>query len=98
MMRRTFNQAFFNKLLIDDDYTVTSELAEPFDKLLDKNPLDEASARKSAPFTLEFNPEDVLRESESNESDEIFHRAAETLLVGAGGPSNFIGSNNVAGG
>ena len=98
MMRRTFNQAFFNKLLIDDDYTVTSELAEPFDKLLDKNLLEEASARKSAPFTVEFNPDDVLSESESSEADDVFRTAAETLLVGAGGPSDFFGNNNVAGG
>jgi hypothetical protein len=33
-LRRQFNLAFFRRLLIDDEYTVTGELAEPFDSLL----------------------------------------------------------------
>lgn len=33
-VRRRFNLAFFERLLIDDDYNVTGELAEPFDVLL----------------------------------------------------------------
>lgn len=33
-LRRQFNQAFFKRILIDDTYTVTGELAEPFDTLL----------------------------------------------------------------
>jgi site-specific DNA recombinase len=33
-LRRQFNLAFFKRLLIDDEYTVTGELAEPFDTLL----------------------------------------------------------------
>ncbi len=33
-MRRQFNLAFFKRLLIDDNYSVTGELAEPFDVLL----------------------------------------------------------------
>jgi site-specific DNA recombinase len=33
-LRRQFNLAFFRRLLIDDEYTVTGELAEPFDTLL----------------------------------------------------------------
>jgi len=33
-VRRQFNLSFFKRLLIDDEYTVTGELAEPFDLLL----------------------------------------------------------------
>jgi site-specific DNA recombinase len=33
-LRRQFNLAFFRRLLIDDEYTVTGELVEPFDTLL----------------------------------------------------------------
>jgi hypothetical protein len=33
-LRRQFNLAFFQRLFIDDEYTVTGELAEPFDTLL----------------------------------------------------------------
>lgn len=33
-LRRQFNQAFFERLLIDDTYTVTGQLAPPFDTLL----------------------------------------------------------------
>ena len=33
-LRRQFNQAFFKRLLIDDDFNVTPELAEPFAILL----------------------------------------------------------------
>jgi DNA invertase Pin-like site-specific DNA recombinase len=33
-LRRQFNLAFFKRLLIDDEYMVTGELAEPFDTLL----------------------------------------------------------------
>jgi len=32
--RRQFNQAFFRRLLVDDDFNMTSELAEPFAILL----------------------------------------------------------------
>jgi hypothetical protein len=33
-LRRQFNQAFFKRLPIDDEYKVTGELAEPFETLL----------------------------------------------------------------
>ena len=33
-MRRQFNLALFDRLLIDDDYTVRGELAPPFDVIL----------------------------------------------------------------
>jgi hypothetical protein len=33
-VRRQFNLAFFERLLIDEDYQITSKLAQPFDTLL----------------------------------------------------------------
>jgi len=33
-VRRQFNQAFFERLVIDEEYGVTAALAKPFDKLL----------------------------------------------------------------
>jgi hypothetical protein len=35
-MRRQFNLAFFKRLLVGDDDTITAELAEPFDTILDE--------------------------------------------------------------
>ncbi len=45
-LRRQFNQAFFKRLLIDDNYNVTSELAEPFHTLLSED-LRHAAAHKN---------------------------------------------------
>ena len=45
-LRRQFNQAFFKRILIDDTYTVTGELAEPFDTLLSEE-IRLASARRA---------------------------------------------------
>jgi site-specific DNA recombinase len=42
-LRRQFNQASFKRLLIDDDYPVTGELAEPFES----DELRQAAARKA---------------------------------------------------
>jgi site-specific DNA recombinase len=46
-LRRQFNLAFFRRLLIDDDYTITGELAEPFDTLLGDNLRRVVAARTS---------------------------------------------------
>ena len=45
-LRRQFNQAFFKRILIDDTYTVTGELAEPFDTLLSEE-IRLAAARRA---------------------------------------------------
>ena len=45
-LRRQFNQACFKRILIDDEYTVTGELAEPFETLLSEE-LRQAAARKA---------------------------------------------------
>ena len=45
-IRRLFNQAFFKRLLIDDEYNVTGELAEPFELLLSEE-VRRAAARKA---------------------------------------------------
>ena len=42
-LRRQFNQAFFSRLLIDDDFNVTPELAEPFAILLSEEMKDAAA-------------------------------------------------------
>ena len=34
-VRRTFNQAFFQRILVDDDYSLTAELAEPFEQIVE---------------------------------------------------------------
>jgi site-specific DNA recombinase len=44
-LRRQFNQAFFKRLLIDDEYGVTSELAPPFDILLGEDIRQAAALR-----------------------------------------------------
>jgi hypothetical protein len=44
-LRRQFNLAFFKRLLIDDDYNVSGELAEPFDALLGDDLRRAAAAR-----------------------------------------------------
>jgi DNA invertase Pin-like site-specific DNA recombinase len=44
-LRRLFNQAFFEKLYIDED-EIKTELAEPFDVLLDGAVLDQARTRR----------------------------------------------------
>jgi DNA invertase Pin-like site-specific DNA recombinase len=98
VLRRTFNQAFFSKLLIDDDYTVTSELAEPFDKLLDKNLLEEASSRKNTLPIVDYDSETQQVDVDNVGVDDIFRGASEKMLVGAGRPQNFFEYPNVVGG
>jgi site-specific DNA recombinase len=44
-LRRQFNLAFFRRLLIDDDYNISGELAEPFDALLGDDLRRAAAAR-----------------------------------------------------
>lgn len=45
-LRRQFNQAFFNRLLIDDEYTITDELAEPLDVILGDGLRQAAASRQ----------------------------------------------------
>jgi hypothetical protein len=77
-MRRTFNQAFFREIFVDDDYKISSELAEPFNRLLDKNLLEEASASRKQ--TTEEN----ATAQYCRTFLEVFREAAEKSLVGIG--------------
>jgi hypothetical protein len=64
-LRGQFNQAIFKRTLIDDEYTVTGELAEPFETLLSEE-LRQAAARK-AEDDLSRAVEDVFRGRERQE-------------------------------
>ena len=63
-LRRQFNQAFFKRLLVDDDYDVTSELTEPFDWLLGDE-LRRAAAAKDSQALQEAVQATLRRRSES---------------------------------
>jgi DNA invertase Pin-like site-specific DNA recombinase len=65
-LRRQFNQAFFKRLLIDDNYNVTGELAEPFETLLSEE-LRQAAARK-AEADLTTAVDEAFRERDRQET------------------------------
>lgn len=67
-LRRQFNLAFFRRLLIDDEYTVHGELAEPFDTLLGPELRRAVAARTSE--TLQKAVTQTLRK-----------RAAEGIVI-----------------
>jgi site-specific DNA recombinase len=58
-LKRQFNQAFFKRLLIDEDYGVAGELTEPFDWLLGDQLRRAAAAREAQ--ELQAAVDDVLR-------------------------------------
>jgi DNA invertase Pin-like site-specific DNA recombinase len=82
-VRRRFNQAFFRQILIDDEYTVTGEYAEPFDVLLGDDLLQAAAARSTE--NVRTAVEEALRQREGAEcsSDDQRPRGPELVLVGA---------------
>jgi DNA invertase Pin-like site-specific DNA recombinase len=87
-MRRQFNLAFFKRLLIGDDYTVTGELAEPFDVLLGED------LRRAVIAQTGDELQDAIEEAERRRTAHGKHskqrpREPESVLVGAGatGPS-----------
>jgi site-specific DNA recombinase len=86
-LRRQFNLAFFKRLLIDDEYNVQGELAEPFDVLLGDD-LRRAAAVKASE-ELQEAVEEVLRRRAAEgvviENDQR-PREPERLLVGAEPP------------
>lgn len=77
-MRRQFNLAFFKRLLIDDDYSVSGELAEPFDVILGDELRRAVKVREVE--ALEDAVDRVLRENEQRP------RKPELALVGADTP------------
>jgi site-specific DNA recombinase len=82
-LRRQFNLAFFKRLLIDDDYNVDGELAEPFEMLLGEE-LRRAVVAQEAE-ELRDSVEEALRRSGSQEPEPGDERPqeAEEPLVGA---------------
>jgi site-specific DNA recombinase len=81
MMRRQFNQALFKRLLIDENYDVQGDLAEPFERLLG-DPLRRA-AIEQADDELRQAIERALAEREGRRPSEKAERPP-TELVGVG--------------
>ena len=82
-VRRQFNQALFEQLLIDEDYDVQGELAEPFQRLL-SDPLRRA-AIEHADDELRQAIERALGEREGPRPEKA--ERPPTELVGAGQPT-----------
>jgi hypothetical protein len=59
-LRRQFNLAFFKRLLIGDDYSVSGELAEPFDVILGEELRRAAIAQENEELTQAV--DEALRE------------------------------------
>ncbi len=87
-MRRQFNLAFFRRLLIDDNYTVTGEFAEPFDVLLGED-LRRAVIAQESDELREAIEEAERQRAVGSDDNEQRPREPERVLVGAGavGPS-----------
>jgi site-specific DNA recombinase len=83
-MRRQFNLAFFRRLLIDDEYNVRGELAEPFDTLLGDDLRRVVAARASE--ELQEAVEETLRRRSAEAicvQNDQRPQGAELALVGA---------------
>ncbi len=83
-LRRQFNLAFFKRLLIDDDYAVIGELAEPFDALLG------TELRRAVAIRTSETLQDAIAQRQRQSAaegvvieDEQRPRKPERLLVGA---------------
>jgi hypothetical protein len=91
-LRRQFNLAFFKRLLIDDDCSVTGELAEPFKSLLGDDLRRAAVAQESE--ELREAVETALRRRAVEGifvQNQPHPREPERLLVGAGTPALSLG-------
>jgi site-specific DNA recombinase len=92
-IRRTFNQAFFTRIFIHDDYSVTAKLAEPFDQLLDKSLLKEAASRRvsksDSTFDVEGNPEVIGGFS----NQDLPSKRNDGVLVGSGASRALAGQS-----
>lgn len=64
-LRRQFNQAFFERLLIDDTYTVTGHLAQPFETLLGEELRQHVARRNEADLFDAI--EDVFRSDDGGD-------------------------------
>jgi site-specific DNA recombinase len=87
-MRRHFNLAFFKRILIDDNCTVTGELAEPFDVLLGEELRRAVIAQESEELTEAV--DEALRQRTikgEGHDNEQRPQEPERVLVGAGAPA-----------
>jgi hypothetical protein len=84
--RRQFNLAFFERLLIDEDYTVRGELAPPFDVILG----DELRRRAAIAKADEDNRaavEEALRQRHHAQVVPRNEQRPQAMLVGADSPT-----------
>ncbi len=90
-MRRQFNLAFFKRLVIDDDYGVVGELAEPFDVILgDELRLAAAIKAEEDARAVELAQGPPATQVEVH--NEQHPREPERVLVGAGStPTSKVG-------
>ena len=90
-MRRQFNLAFFKRLVIDDDYGVVGELAEPFDLILGDD-LRLAAAIKAEEDERAVELAQGLPAIGVEAHNEQHPREPERVLVGAGStPASKVG-------
>jgi site-specific DNA recombinase len=84
-LRRQFNLAFFKRLLIGDDYSVSGELAEPFDMLLGPELRRAVAVRTNEALQDAIGQELRQRAAEgiAIENEQHPREPAEPLLVGA---------------
>jgi site-specific DNA recombinase len=94
-VRRQFNLAFFERLVIDEDYTVRAELAPPFDTILGGGLRQAATARADEDMRAAI--AEVLRQRRDSDievANEQRPPGPETVLVGAGStptPNQVVG-------
>ncbi len=86
-VRRQFNLAFFERLLIDEDYTVRSELAPPFDTLLGGELRQAAKANAGEELTAAISKAEREREAQPKATNEKRPQGREVVLVGADSPT-----------
>jgi hypothetical protein len=87
-VRRQFNLAFFERLLIDEDYTVRGELAPPFDVILGDE-LRRAAIAKTDEATRAA-IEEALRQRHAQVEAENEQRP-QAMLVGTDSPTTPYG-------
>jgi site-specific DNA recombinase len=82
-VRRQFNLAFFERLLIDEDYTVRSELAPPFDTLLGGKLRQAAETSAGKELTAALDRTVRQRDALPKVANEQRPQGREAILVGA---------------
>src|SRR4030081_3064787 len=86
-MSRQFNLAFFERLLIDEDYTVTDELAEPFETILGDELRRAAIAQAGENMRAAIEEALRRRRAQLEACNEQCPPEPERVLVGTGSPT-----------